>query len=31
MGYLTKGIKVNGETGKSPELMFVGSLKFDNK
>ena len=29
MGYLTKGIKVNGETGKAPELMFVGNLKFD--
>jgi hypothetical protein len=29
MGYLTKGIKVNGETGKAPELMFVGSLRFD--
>tara|TARA_B110000285_G_C14714909_1_gene419471 strand:- start:201 stop:365 length:165 start_codon:yes stop_codon:yes gene_type:complete len=31
MGYLTKGIKVNGETGKAQELMFVGNLRFDNK
>jgi len=30
LGYLTKGIKVNAETGKAPELMFVGNLKFDS-
>ena len=29
LGYLTKGIKLDGETGKTPELMFVGNLKFD--
>jgi hypothetical protein len=28
---MTKGIKVDAQTGKGPELMFVGDLRFDSK
>jgi len=29
LGYMTKGIKIDGKTGKAPELMYVGDLKFE--